>query len=421
MNPIKIRPKTKQETQAMPRFKILTMGLCTAALLTACGGGGDGDQSPKMSITSMVSFGDSLSDVGTYKVGTVAALGGGRWTVNSPTAKIWTELLAAQYGLPAQCAAQTGLLPLIPAPFVGAAVQNFSNCRNYAQGSARVSSPAGPNSVAVQVVVSAANGGGAAGAAAAAAAAPLGLMAVPIASQMANHLAVVGGSYSGRELVTINGGANDVFMYLNAISSAATGGAAAVGAAAIAGWDSTTQSAVAAGGAAASNAAAAASVQGMALSGAELATYVKTQVVAKGAKYVVVVNIPDISSTPFVTSLNNDDIKNLVRTMVTTFNGALAAGLAGTPGVVVVDAYSTNTDQIKNPDQYGISNFRDTACSTTSAANPLMGSSLTCSAASTVAGDTSRFLFADGVHPTPFGYQLMAQLVSKSLVTVGWL
>ena len=50
-----------------------------------------------------------LGDVGTYKVGTIAALGGGKYTINSATAKNWTEIVAANLGLPAPCPAQTGL------------------------------------------------------------------------------------------------------------------------------------------------------------------------------------------------------------------------------------------------------------------------------------------------------------------------
>ena len=40
-----------------------------ALLASACGGGGDGDQGPRVQYSSMVSFGDSLSDVGTYATG----------------------------------------------------------------------------------------------------------------------------------------------------------------------------------------------------------------------------------------------------------------------------------------------------------------------------------------------------------------
>ena len=54
------------------------------------------------------------------------------------------------------------------------------------------------------------------------------------------------------------------------------------------------------------------------------------------------------------------------------------------------------------------------------AAEWIGGSSLTCTAASTIAGDTSKYLFADDVHLTPFGNQLLAQFVSKNMATAGW-
>ena len=38
-----------------------------------------------------------------------------------------------------------------------------------------------------------------------------------------------------------------------------------------------------------------------------------------------------------------------------------------------------------------------------------------------LAGDKSRFAFADSVHPTPYGHKLMAQLMSKELTLAGWL
>jgi phospholipase/lecithinase/hemolysin len=51
--------------------------------------------------------------------------------------------------------------------------------------------------------------------------------------------------------------------------------------------------------------------------------------------------------------------------------------------------------------------------------NPL-NSSLVCNASNVVAGDVSRYLFADTVHPTPYGYQLMSQLVLKEMVLAKW-
>ncbi|MEO7400956.1 MAG: SGNH/GDSL hydrolase family protein [Polaromonas sp.] len=401
----------------MKPWKKATAALVCAIVLAGCGGG-DGDQNNGVGFTQMVTFGDSLSDVGTYRVGSIAALGGGKWTVNSPAAKNWTEVLAAQYGLPAPCAAQTGLFPLIPG-FTGAPIQNFPACRSYAQGSARVTSAFGPNSTAVQSFVSAANGGGAAGTAAAAAAAPLGLMAVPIVTQMNTHLANVGGSFSGKELVVVMAGGNDVFMNLNGVASAAGGGAGAVGGAVLAGWDTATQQAVAGGGAAAASAAQAAAIQGMAQAATELSTYIKTLVIAKGAKFVSVVNLPDVSQTPYVVSLGAQT-QGLVSAMVTRFNSTLEAALAGTSGVLVVDAYAQGRAQYANPALFGLSNVTVPACSTTTTANPLKGSSITCTDLSTIPGDTTRYQFADNVHPTPYGYKLLADFVIGKMVAAGW-
>jgi outer membrane lipase/esterase len=381
------------------RLKLAALG--TAVALAACGGGGAGDQHPQVAFTGMVSFGDSLSDVGTYKVGTIAALGGGKWTVNSPTAKNWTELIAADIMVAPPCAAETGLLSNIPGIAL-VPVTDVPTCFNYAQGSSRVSNVFAPSSATLQQFGQV----------------NLGLMAVPITTQLATHLARKG-SYSGTELVTVLGGGNDFFMNFNGVAAAAAGGASAVGGAITAGWSQSVQAAVASGGAAAVGAASQAAVAGMGQAGAELAGLVKTQIVAKGAKYVIVVNLPDVSQTPFALALDAQT-RSLMQTMVTTFNAQLAAGLNGAP-VVLVDAYTQGHDQNANPAQYSLTNVTTAACSATSAANPLQGSSIACTSASLIAGDTSHYEFADSVHPTPYGYQLLAQFVAIQMAKAGWL
>jgi outer membrane lipase/esterase len=381
----------------MRQIKLKLAALGAAVVLAACGGGDDG-------FDSTVSFGDSLSDVGTYKVGTIAAVGGGKWTVNSSTAQNWTELVAASAGTGAPCAAQTGLLPNIPG-LVGAQVTNVPGCRNYAQGSSRVSNSLGPNAAGLQ-------------------AAPfnqvnLGLMAIPLTTQMSNHLAVAGGSYTGKELVTVMAGANDLFMNFNGIAAAVGGGTAAAGSAAAAGWAPDVQAAVAAGGSAATDAAVNAALTSMAQSGAELANLVKTQVVAKGARFVAVINLPDASKSPSAL-LRDPQTQGLIDTMATTFNSQLQAGLSGT-NVLYVDAYTQVRLQTANPAQFGLTNVTTPACSTTSPANPLAGSSITCTQASLIPGDTSGFLFADSTgHLTPLGYQLLANHVIARMRAAGW-
>jgi len=70
---------------------------------------------------------------------------------------------------------------------------------------------------------------------------------------------------------------------------------------------------------------------------------------------------------------------------------------------------------------------KDTACDLRLPANKLAtegkadGSSLVCKPSNLIAGDTSRYLFADDVHPTPYGHKLLAQLVNKELILAGWL
>lgn len=348
-----------------------------AVLLVACGGGGDGDQTPAVRYDKLVSFGDSLSDVGTHNVGSIAGLsaatgGGGRWTTNSPAGgEIWTERLAAQIGVAKPCAAETGLQPSAALGLTGAPITPVAGCFSYAQGSARVTSPLGPNSIALQAV----------------APPTLGLIAKPLASQMAAHLTASGGSYSGQELVTVLAGANDVFMELNFIGKPPLG--------------TTPQAAVTA----------------VATAGATLGQLIKTQIVAKGAQRVLVLNMPDVAGTPFARSLG-PDTAGLIDTMVKAFNAQLADQLKGIPQVRLADAYSVSKDQVANPAQYGLVNVNDVACG----ANALGNTSLVCNASNTLAGvDVSRYQFADDVHPTAYGHLLLTQFAAKELLQAGWL
>lgn len=463
----------------MKQFKLLAVAMGAALLVAACGGGGGDDvvPAPTIKFTSMVSFGDSLSDVGTYKVGAVAALGGGLYTVNgitgalgsSPTpSKNWTELIAAQLGLAAPCPAQTGLnsAAALGGPV---AVVDFPTCRNYAQGGARVTHPVGPGSASAPVNSA------------------LGQLTVPIVTQIATHLGRVGGSFSGTELVTVMAGGNDVLRLLDelvvkataagsqafanslvgqlaagatnpaaaaqaiglalqtesarpghtdqtvvsaAVTAAATQpGNSAVGNPAIYGpMVASAQTAGAAAGALyAKNNGATEAVFPMGQAGKELANYIKTQIVGKGAKRVAVVNLPDVSSTPSATS-QSVDTQGLILNMVIYFNELLASELAGTPGVLIVDAFTDLRRQIANPTSYGISNATTPACNLNAPANGLAtsataqnGTSLVCNTSNVIAGDVSKYLFADTVHPTPYGYKLLADLVNKNLTQAGWL
>jgi len=447
------------------------LALLTAAVLTACGGTDPrpGDQTPKTKFTQQVTFGDSLSDVGTYAVGAVAAMGGGTYTINgdatsvSPelTGKNYTTLLAAQLGLPAPCAAQTGLEGTAssnPAQNFSVAVKMNANCFNYAQGGARVTNPVGPGNKALVK----------------AGAFTAGLTTVPVVTQIANHLARSGGKFSGTELVIVMAGGNDVLEQLNelkanantaggtalitslvtqlapgtsnpataqvAIATAAQTAAAQGGdataiitaaiTAAVQAGSKTAQANAATIGATAGAAATAAGlkyssdhspelVAALGQAGAELAVLVKNQILAKGAGYVVVNNLPDVSIAPSVLA-ESADTQKLVATMVSTFNSQLKTGLGDDAKVLYVDLATVSHDQAINPAPYGLSNTKTAACDLTAAKNPL-GSSLVCNKNNLISGDVSHYMFADGVHPTPFEYALIARYILLQMSGKGWI
>jgi phospholipase/lecithinase/hemolysin len=170
-----------------PKFSHLAMraaqgitAVSLAVTMAACGGGDDNNTpAPSAQTTTslqVVSFGDSLSDVGTYAPNIALEFGGGRFTTNP--GQVWTQEVATFYG-GSLVAAQTGGF--------GATVVNNPNGYGYAQGGSLVTGEEGE--------------GWAPGGAAA--------LTVPVHDQVANYIALHG-SFNGNQLVLIQGGANDI-------------------------------------------------------------------------------------------------------------------------------------------------------------------------------------------------------------------
>ena len=467
------------------RHTNFALALLTAAALAACGGNthspSGGDQTHKTKFSAQVSFGDSLSDVGTYAVGAVKAAGGRGFTINGDntakhpdlTGKNWTEFLAAELELPAPCAAQTGLEGTDdpdPAKDFNVPIVNHPNCFNYAQGGARVTHPVGPGNKLTG--------------------SPMGEMTVPLVTQVANHLAKSGGKFSGTELVTVMAGGNDVLMQLSQLNADATKAgqaegakvgattfatslttqlaagatdpaaaaqaigvaiatenarpgktdqsvvqAAVMAAASQPGNATVAQAAVhgpmvakAQADAAAAGAAAGAKagadyaaangpklVAALGAAGAEKAALVKTQIIGKGANFVIVNNLPDVASTPSGKS-QSAETQKLIAAMVDAFNQQLKSGLGDDPKILYVDLFTVNRDQLANPAPYGLTNVTTPACDLTK-----VSTSLLCNANTLVAGDVGRYLFADTIHPTPFEYSLIAKYVLQQMMVKGWL
>lgn len=361
----------------MRLFRLGAATLVATGALFGCGGGDNTPAPAAITYTKLVSFGDSLSDVGTYATpGVRAATGGGKYTVNGAGAQIWVEKLATAVNVAVPCAAQTGLKSIGPLAGFAAPVTNHAGCFGYAQGGARVTNPVGPGNLATFP----ASSSGA-----------LGQLTVPVLQQISNHLVAAGGSFTGTDLVTVFAGPNDLFMQIAAL-----------------------QATVAAGGNA--TAAGTAAVTAMGQAGGELAAYVKNLIVAKGAKRVVVVGMPDASLTP--DALTRDQAtRDLIQMMSFTFNSNLQFGLQGLEEVLYVDGYKAIQDWHADPAKFGLSNVTAGACNAA-----LVATSLFCTAATTITGDTSKYLFADGTgHATPFGYGLFADTVVQAMTAKGWL
>jgi phospholipase/lecithinase/hemolysin len=306
---------------------------------------------------SLVFFGDDLSDVGTYKVGSINALGGGKYTINFPGGKIWIDRLAQELCLPTACAALTGIdgtaFGMVP-------VANHPECLGYAQGGARVSNAVGIGNAASSDLLS-----------------PLGALTNPVVSQITQHLFLFG-NFRPRDLVTVWAGTNDILANLGAES----------------GVDNVKEAAQ------------------------DLARYIKDLILANGADRVVVLGIPDLRFSPFGLQLSPAD-RSLLNELVMTFNNNLAFKLSDVSApVLLLDLYAQTHLWFNNLQDFSLSNMTSPACNLAALVLP---TSLLCTQATLVPGDTSRYFYADLINPAPKGSEAIANFVIKNLKTRGWL
>lgn len=381
-----------------------------AALLTACGGSDpdvpgsgepEGAPTSKGSFTAVVSFGDSLSDAGAYAPATsltgngAAPYFGGKFTANSATATVWVENLAATLGL-LTTPAEVGFGgQSVKCPVALSAPALAGTCTAYGQGGSRVTDPNGIGKTT-------------------------GALTVPMKAQIANHLARFS-TFKASDLIIVWGGNNDAFVQFGAFSAVAT----QIQADAAAGKLTPDQANLALF-QAQSNAQAA-----MKLAAQELAGYVRTEILAKGGKYVAVFNLPDSALTPFGSTLPAT-AKPVLSALVDTFNLWLKDALTGMP-VRLMDQNVAGKDVYANPGKYGIVNNTVPTCDaakiqliTRGAVTD--GSSLFCNSTPGVpyngirtGADVNTWQFADGVHPTPGGHKIISTYVVQQLKAYGWL
>ena len=290
------------------------------AALTVAAAGAFATAASAQSYNRLVVFGDSLSDNGNlYAVTfntqpTSPPYFQGRFS-NGP---VFTELLGFNAGRSATGAPVTGSI-------------------NYAYGGARTDSSAFPPGMRNQLL--AYTGGG--------------------------------GTFGANDLVSILGGANNIFQAIGpaSISPNPTG-----------------------------------AIQPVALAAAADINFIVNSVAGAGAGTILVGNLPNLALTPQFNQGAGAPAAPLADYAGTQFNGALLAGLmttaAARPGsnIILLDLYKIGPVLVANPGAFGLTNVRDA-----------------CFNGITVCATPDTYLYWDGVHPTAAGHRLLATLANDYL------
>jgi phospholipase/lecithinase/hemolysin len=353
------------------RLQMLLAAFTTAVLVAACGGGGDA-AGPKTSITRVYVAGDSLADVGAQ---------GFKYTVQKsgdPAGyPLYPQIVAANYGVTGQCAYYS------EAPANNVVVGNAS-CTNYAVEGGRIITPVPRKSVTVQLTEMGANIG---------TFAATDLIIVDSGSNDAQDLAkIVFGFQQGA--VTATQFQNFFLQQLTPTELGTTPAA-----------------------------------QLPVLYMQKLAdTYyntVKTNLLDRGAKNVALLNITDITVIPaFIIGTGGDaNAKAAAQLWVQAFNARLQADVGADDRIILVDFYTDTQEEIANFASFGLTNATDAACDRLAPATPSPSCSDVALDAVPPAGQTAgwwkTYAFADEIHPTPYGHQLLANSVSRALARAG--
>jgi phospholipase/lecithinase/hemolysin len=399
-------------------WKLALLATATAAIVAGCGGGSADPTSQRAGITSVKVMGDSLSDSGVFK----GIPGFGRmFSVQDSASEpntIWTERIAALLGTPQLCnffkSTGTSFIP-----------NTVTGCTSFAVGGGRINN--------FNPLTGAGNS--------------------PLSITFQLQTASAAGNYKSSDLLLVAGGGNDAADLVTAYLAAGTDGGVSFARMAGTLLPPATLNPLLAGGQ--TGLAQAGGLYMVALADMFYGS-IKTTALDKGAEKLAILNMPGITNTPrFQMALAGvaaaygggtagatarGQAEALFKSWVEAFNAKLATNVAGEKRIVLVDFYTAFNDQLANPAQYGLTNVTTPACPAVrdSQGQLVLSGGLptynfqTCTAAALSAmtpppGATGganwwqTYAFSDGFHPTPLSYQLLSQLVAKSLATAGWL
>lgn len=203
--------------------------------------------------------------------------------------------------------------------------------------------------------------------------------ATPVAGQVTGVIAKGGGTLDPNALYVIQGGPNDIFYHAALVSAGAESSAAAQAAIGTAAADFLGQ---------------------------------LTKLHAAGARYIMVMNLPDIGKTPLGTSGGAAGAAALTGLSVSVFNSALNTGLTNIGfDVIPVNIQGFFGELLASPSTYGFTNTSGLACTSVVGSSV---SSLACTP-NTLVNPTApnNYLFADGVHPTTAAHKITAQYMAS--------
>ncbi len=320
-------------------------------------------------VTRVISFGDSLSDVGTYNPTTAdtdpSNDSPGGFIFSTKPGLTWNSHVAIHFG-------QT-LSPNRQVRFGvvgnGGAILELGGLA-YGEGGSRIEEDAPDGGVVMQPIPN------------------VGTVPVQLATsraiktQIDDYLTEHGNAIDAQTLVLIQGGANDLFGFLRqvAVDNSLAANAPAVVAA--------------------------------------TATAMVTQISrlrSAGATRIIYSNLPDLGLTP---QFRTTGLAGLATQISAGYNAAVANALNGT-GVHIFDTSAFMQGVIDDPAAFGFANATTPACtSLTNPADPTSLSSLLCFPTTVVApGADITYLFADGVHPTTSAHSLWGQKVIEAFPT----
>jgi outer membrane lipase/esterase len=292
--------------------------------------------------SSVVVFGDSLSDDGYFRP-VLSALGLpaplvatlGRFTT-SP-GPVWSELVSNYYGVNPAASNAGGTI--------------------YAQGGARVAVPSSST--------------------------PAGAAQRPVTTQLNEYLSGHNGAADPNGLFAIWAGANDIFQTLAGV------GAGTIDPSAVSGILQST-------------------------AGAEIGVVSALQ--KAGAKYIIVMGLPDIGATPAFQSLGPANAAGATQASA-GYNTALFTGLkqAGLR-VIPIDMFTFFGEIRANPSQYGFTNITTPVCQPFPPFSTTSDAFFCPPSAQSPSNGSQTYSFADGVHPTTASHALIAQFV-ESFIT----